>query len=157
MFKMPILKVVYISLLTVFLMQTSYAASTNTVMQVSRYQTVAEKPSTAQIHLLSQTIQMRFPQNIQTVGAAMTYVLRYSGYSLVPYTQMSQSLRNTLTMSLPAVDRNFGPMSLRDALTTLAGPAFDLVQNKLNRTVNFRVKAAFLPRTEQSAKPTVSS
>ena len=121
-----------------------YAGSGNKLLTISRYQTVQEKPTTAQVHLLSQAIQMRFPQNIQTIGAAMNYVLHYSGYRLVPTVQMNRDFSNTFAMPLPAVDRDFGPMSLRDALVTLAGPAFYLVEDQLHRTVNFKVKPAFI-------------
>lgn len=121
--------------------QLSYANTNNT--DVGRYLTVENKPRFSQLNLLSQTIQMRFPQSVQTVGDAMNYALRLSGYSLIPADRMSEELKTTLAKPLPAIDRNFGPMSLKDALTTLAGPAFNLVQDPLNRMVDFRVKPQF--------------
>jgi len=111
--------------------------------QIGRYLTVNNKPKSAQVDLLSQTIQVRFPQNVQTVGEAMNYILRLSGYSLVPLDRMSMSLKTTLAKPLPAIDRDFGPMSLKDGLTTLAGPAFYLVQDPLNSMVDFRVKSQY--------------
>lgn len=110
---------------------------------IGRYLTVEDKPKAAQVDLLSQTIQVRFPQNIQTIGDALQYVLRYSGYSLADTTKQSPALKNTLTKPLPLIDRNFGPMPLKDALITLAGPAFSLLQDPLNREVNFSVKPSF--------------
>lgn len=137
-----------IACLSLFIPAIVYAGSEDKLLTISRYQTVSEKPSAAQIHLLSQTIQVRFPQNIQTVGAAMNYILRYSGYHLIPNTHMSQDLRSTLVMPLPAVDRNLGPMSLRSALNTLAGAAFYLLEDPLRRTVNFKVKPAYIKHGE---------
>jgi type IV pili sensor histidine kinase/response regulator len=119
-----------------------FASTSNT--QIGRYLTVENKPSLSQMDLLSQTIQVRFPQNIQTVGDAMNYVLRLSGYSLIPSDHMSHALKITLTKPLPAIDRDFGPMPLKDALITLAGPAFYLVQDPLNRLVNFKIKPQYM-------------
>ena len=111
--------------------------------QIGRYLTVENKPALAQVDLLSQSIQVRFPQTVQTIGDAMNYVLRFSGYGLVPSDLMNKAFKMTLIKLLPAVDRNFGPMSLKDALTTLVGPAFFLVHDPLNRTIDFRVKPQF--------------
>lgn len=112
--------------------------------EIGRYITVENKPTVSQTDLLLQTVRTRFSQYEQTVGDAINHVLRLSGYSLVPQNQMSNALKNTLTKPLPASDRgNFGPMSLKDALTTLAGPAFYLVQDPLNRMVDFKVKPQY--------------
>lgn len=110
---------------------------------IGRYITVANKPSRAQLNLLSQIIQIRFPQHVQTVGEAVTYVLRYSGYSLIAPQKMNSALKNTLSKTLPAIDRNLEPMTLADALTVLIGSAFTLVYDPLNRTVDFHVKPQF--------------
>ena len=128
----------YSTFLFLILIGWSIIASADTSM--GRYLSVSYKPQSAQVDLLTQMIQVRFPQNVQTVGNAMSYLLQWSGYSLVPEDRQSHALKTTLSKPLPAVDRNFGPMTLKDALTTLAGPAFYLVQDPLNRMVDFRVK-----------------
>lgn len=125
-------------------------ANSRPVTQVGQYLTVANTPSAAQMDLLSQTIQLRFPQAIQTVGEAMAYVLRYSGYSLVGTDRQSDALKNTLSKLLPLVDRELQPMTLKDALLVLAGPAFTLVHDPFNREVDFRVKPAFVKKSKPS-------
>lgn len=127
----------------IFIVASSAFAQTHTT-NIGRYMTVIDKPKNAQINLLSQTIEVRFPQNVQNIHDAMNYLLRLSGYRLVNQNQMNSSLKETLEKPLPAVDRDFGPMSLKDGLTTLAGPAFTLIQDTLNRTIDFRIKPAFL-------------
>jgi len=112
--------------------------------QMGRYLTVENKPTHAQTDLLSQTIQVRFPANIKTIGEAMDYILRFSGYNLVPEHERSVDLKNTLLKPLPAVDRDFGPMSLKDALVTLAGSAFALKTDPLNRTINFQLNPRYI-------------
>ncbi len=112
---------------------------------ISRYITVENKPKSEQVNLLSQVIQVRFSQKIQTIGDALQHILSYSGYSLVDSSRQCPELKATLTKPLPFVDRQFGPMSLQDALTTLAGPAFTLAHAPLNREINFTVKPAYKP------------
>jgi type IV pili sensor histidine kinase/response regulator len=40
-------------------------------------------------------------------------------------------------LPLPAVHHHLGPMTLREALETLAGPAFHLVQDPVHRLITF--------------------
>lgn len=129
-------------LVSLFAFHTAFADEDKDT-QIGRYLTVGDKPKTSQVDLLSQIIQVRFPQKIQTLGDAMDYVLRLSGYSLVPISNQSSALKTTLTKPLPAIDRDFGPMPLKDGLSTLAGPAFYLVQDPINRMVDFRLKPQF--------------
>jgi type IV pili sensor histidine kinase/response regulator len=103
----------------------------------------------SQRDLLSQTIQIRFPKNINTVGAAIAYLLRDSGYSLVSENKISSSLKNTLQKPLPVVDRVLGSIPLREALVLLVGPAFTLAEDPLNREVDFHVKPNFSKKTSQ--------
>jgi type IV pili sensor histidine kinase/response regulator len=121
----------------------SHALADANNMPIGRYLSVGNRPQASQLDLLAQIIQVRFPQNVQTIGGAMNYILRLSGYSLTPFDQLTNVFKTTLGKPLPAVDRNFGPMSLKDALITLAGPAFYLEQDPLNRTVAFRVKPQY--------------
>jgi conjugative transfer region protein (TIGR03748 family) len=113
------------------------------VTQISRYLTVTNKPKFSQTNLLSQLVQVRFTQNIQTIGDAMNYLLRFSGYSLISDTQRNSALKIILTKHLPIIDREMGPMTLSDGLTTLSGPAFELIHDPVNRTVDFKLKPAY--------------
>ena len=115
----------------------------NNITQVSRYLTVSNKPKFSQTNLLSQSIQVRFTRNIQTIGDAMNYLLRFSGYSLIPEAQMSLALQITLSKPLPIIDRELGPVTLRDGLTTLSGSAFYLIQDPVNRVVDFKLKPEY--------------
>lgn len=108
-----------------------------------RYLSVENKPTAVQADLLSQTLQIHFPASIQTVGEALAYVLRYSGYSLVAPEKQSGDVKNTLQKPVPPINRSLGPMSLRNALLTLMGPAFTLIDDPLNREINFKVKSAY--------------
>lgn len=135
------LKFMLVLLLSVIIVRPCFGYEN--VTQVGRYLTLENKARLSQIELLSQTIQLRFPQNIQTIHEAMTYLLRFSGYDLVPINHMNKEIQITLSKSLPLVDRDLGPIPLKDALTILAGPAFVLMQDPINRTVDFRLKPCF--------------
>jgi len=124
-----------------FLMfHTSVWGLTPDLVSIGRYLTVSSQPDLEQLNLLSQTIQVHFPPAVQTIGDAMTNILRFSGYSLVPETQMNAAFKNTLQKPLPLIDRNLGPVTLQSALKILAGPAFNLKADSLNRTIDFIVK-----------------
>src|SRR5437016_1484115 len=79
------------------------------VTQVGRYLTVFNKSTIPQVDLLSQIVQVHFPQNIQTVGDAMNYLLQWSGYSLVIEANRSKALKIILAKPLPLIDRELGP------------------------------------------------
>lgn len=108
--------------------------------QVSRYMTATNKPKHEQMDLMAQIVQIRFPQNVQTIGEASTYLLRFSGYSLVSDTKMVPALQILLSKPLPLVDRELGPMTLRDAIITLVGCSFELMNDPINREINFKLK-----------------
>jgi len=110
------------------------------ITAIGKYITVFNKPKPEQVDLLHQTIQVRFPQNVMTIGDACNDLLKISGYSFVDINKRNESLKITLSKPLPLIDRDFGPMSLKDALTTLMGPAFTLTSDPVSRTVNFKLK-----------------
>ena len=125
------------------LLLSNFCLASEDVTQVSRYLTIKNKPKPEQINLMSQIVQIRFPQNVQTIESAMNYLLRFSGYSLIPNKRMNEALQLTLTKPLPTIDRELGPMSLRSALSILVGQGFNLVCDPINREVDFQLKPAY--------------
>lgn len=124
----------------------------NNLSSVGRYLTVENKAKSFQSNLLLQTIQIRFPRNVQNIEDAMNHILRLSGYSLISTAKMNSPLKITLSKALPAVDRELGPMPLKDALSVLAGPALYLVHDPLNRIIDFRVKPQYADFYKNSSK-----
>jgi conjugative transfer region protein (TIGR03748 family) len=115
----------------------------NNITQVSRYQTVVNKPRYSQVYLLAQLVHVRFPQNTQTINEAINYLLRFSGYSLAPEIERDNAFKIILSKPLPIIDRELGPITLRDGLITLVSSAFDLTQDPIHRTVNFTLKLEY--------------
>ena len=106
-------------------------------LQVGRYSLFAATPTQAQAELLATTMTVRFPNRIQGVGEAIRYLLQRSGYRLANSEAIGPDTAALFALPLPAVHRSLGPMMLRDALETLAGPAFHLVQDPVHRLVTF--------------------
>ena len=103
--------------------------------QVGRYSVIAAVPTKAQTDLLATTLTIRFPERIQTLGEAVRYLLQRSGYRLAKIESIGPETVTLFTLPLPAVHRRLGPVTLRDALKTLAGPAFNLVQDPIHRLI----------------------
>ena len=106
-------------------------------LQVGRYSLFAATPTQAQAELLATTMTIRFPNRIQGIGEAVRYLLQRSGYRLANIEAIGPDTAALFALPLPAVHRSLGPMRLRDALETLAGPAFHLVQDPVHRLVTF--------------------
>ena len=106
-------------------------------IQIGRYSTTTTAPMPAQAELLSTTVILRFPERIQTVGEAVRYLLQRSGYRLADPERVSSETMALFALPLPAVHRSLGPITLREALQTLAGPAFPLVQDPVHRLITF--------------------
>ncbi len=116
------------------------------VTQINRYATVDNKPLAAQINPLLAVQQIHFPQAVKTVGEAMNWWLQYSGFTLAATIKQPDSLQAVMRQPLPQIDRNLGPLTVKDGLEVLAGqPVFTLTHDPMLREVNFKLKPAFAP------------
>lgn len=104
-------------------------------LRYGRYTLVSTEPTAEQRDLLAQIIDVSIPSNLNpSVQEAMHYVLQRSGYSLCPATEPAKVL---FTRPLPAAHYRLGPISLRNALQVLAGPAWQLTIDEVSRSVCF--------------------
>lgn len=104
------------------------------VVRYGRYILVELTPTAAQQDLLLQVVDVSIPDTLNAnVADALRHVLQRSGYQLCnePETDALNSL------SLPAAHYHLGPLQLRDALLTLAGPARTLHVDYTARRVCF--------------------
>lgn len=111
--------------------------------RIGRYSTVNPGPTPSQKSLLDTIIHTRFHQRITTVGQALDFLLMRSGYRLMKEDQKNVSLMILYNYPLPEVHRDIGPIKLRDALQTLAGPAYRMVIDPLSRVITFDVKPGY--------------
>ena len=116
------------------------------VVRYGRYTLVGLAPASAQQDLLLQVVDVSIPDTRSaTVGDALHHVLLRSGYQLCPVGDITA----LNSLPLPASHYRLGPMLLRDALLTLAGPAWDLkVDDGARRIWGKRIKWLILPLHE---------
>ena len=120
-------------------------------VQVGRYRSVFAGPTEGQADLLSAMVTVEVPSGVSTVGEAVHYLLRGSGYRLAAETASDPARADLLGLPLPEAHRSLGPMPLQDALETLGGPAFRLVEDPLHRLVSFERCSA--PGRSPAAQP----
>ena len=106
-------------------------------VQVGRYASLIAAPTQAQTNLLSKMVTVKFPSRVKTVGAAIQQLMRGSGYRLAGASAADPARFDLLNFPLPTAHRSLGPMSLHEALETLGGPAFRLVEDPLHRLISF--------------------
>ena len=104
------------------------------VVRYGRYTLVELTPTAAQQDLLLQVVDVSIPGTLHaSVGDALRHVLQRSGYQLC-----SGGDTDALgSLPLPAAHHHLGPLQLRDALLTLAGPARTLHVDHSTRSVCF--------------------
>lgn len=104
------------------------------VIRYGRYTLVELTPTAAQQDLLLQVVDVSIPDTLHAnVADALRHVLQRSGYLLCngPETDALNDL------PLPVAHYQLGPLQLRDALLTLAGPARTLHVDHAMRRVCF--------------------
>ena len=107
------------------------------VLRHGRYTLVELAPTAAQRDLLLQTIDVSIPEDARaTVGDGLQHVLKRSGYQLC---EAAHTVIELYELPLPAAHLHLGPMTLRDALLTLAGPAWELHVDDRERKVCFEM------------------
>lgn len=133
------------ALSAILLLSASCEAAVNVVnnINVGRYLSTLEKPKNDQINLLNQQIQIKFSQNILTIKQAVQFLLRFRGYHLCDNDQLDEASMQMLNQPLPEVDREFGPMTLKQGLHTLSGNMFYLLVDPVNRLVGFKLKPVY--------------
>ena len=93
-------------------------------------------PTAEQRNLLEQVVEVSIPSSAEavTVGEGLRHVLRHAGYRLCEASPAEAAL---FRLPLPAAHRHLGPLILREALLTLAGPAWELQVDDVRRVVCF--------------------
>lgn len=103
------------------------------VIRYDRYLLINTSPTLAQRDPLEQMIDIHIPTSQQSsISDAMRYILQPSGYSLCKTTSSNQVLYN---QKLPVVHHQLGPMRLKQALQILAGVAWQLEIDVVQRIV----------------------
>jgi type IV pili sensor histidine kinase/response regulator len=126
-------------------------AASEPQVRYGRYTLVNTAPETEQRDLMAQIIDVNIPANMKpTVRDAMQYVVNRSGYSLCGPDQGHVNI--LFTRPLPAAQYKLGPMSLRNTLQVLAGPAWQVKVDEVMRSVCFVLRPGYqLPESQRYA------
>ncbi|EGO0724166.1 TPA: PilL N-terminal domain-containing protein [Escherichia coli] len=125
------------------------------VVRYDRYRLVDISPSQAQRYPLEQIVHLRIPASVSpTVGDALHYALRDSGYHLCTSDGQANRLYR---LPLPAVQYQMGPVRLNVALQILAGPAWQLLVDDVQREVCYRLRPEYMPSVPDAGKGSASS
>ena len=128
------------------------SADLTSVVRYGRYTLVELVPEPAQRDLMRQVVEVVIPPSLDTnVGDVLRHVLRRSGYRLCDTADAAA----LYALPVPAAHLHLGPLMLRDALLTLAGPAWgDVSVDDGARQVCFRRHATPVPA---SANPSAAA
>lgn len=110
------------------------SAQVMSTVRSARYTLVEITSDEAQRDLMHQVIDVTAPQGLPTsVADMLRYVLLRSGYGVCE----GEALVRFEVLPLPAAHLHLGPISLREALEVLAGPAWQLAVDDGTRQVCF--------------------
>ncbi len=109
------------------------------IYRVGRYTAIDPVATAQQSDVLSVVVTVNFTDQVSTVGDAIRHLLNRSGYRLASLHASDPALPILLKSPLPLVHRRLGPVKIDNALETLAGPAWDLVVDPVNRLISFEL------------------
>ena len=109
------------------------------LIQTGRYSAVEPEPTTGQESPLLTITAIKYPRQVNTVGQAITYTLKRSGYRLAPQHAHDPNMKVLIKLPLPEVHRQLGPMTVKQVLNTLSGSAFMLVTDPVHRYISFEL------------------
>ncbi|MFT6834461.1 MAG: conjugative transfer region protein (TIGR03748 family) [Francisellaceae bacterium] len=115
-----------------------------TTIQTSRYTMSEAGLNTYQKNLLQQTVTMTFPQHkVTTIDQAVKYLLRFSGYNLVPQSSQSAALKAILAQQLPESLRTLRNVTIEQGLSGLVGKPFQVLDDPIHRLISFRLRPSY--------------
>ena len=109
------------------------------LIQTDRYSAVVPEPTTGQEVPLLTLVTIKYPRQVNTVGQAISYTLKRSGYRLAPQHAHDPKMKVLIKLPLPEVHRQLGPMTVKQVLNTLSGSAFMLVTDPVHRYISFEL------------------
>lgn len=126
------------------------------VTREGRYTLVSVKSADAQREPLNQLIDITMPVSlVSSVGDGFRYLLFQSGYSLCG--RYGADFAELLNRPLPAVQRRLGPVRLSEALQVVAGPAWRMTVDEVNREVCFVLREAYLVQARPAPSPVTTT
>ena len=108
-------------------------------------------PVTSQRTELAQAVYRRI--HSATIGEGLQELLADTGYRLAHPSVTDPELPRLLSQPYPEHQRQLGPETLRETLRRLAGPAWQLVTDPLNRLVSFEIAPVYRSHPSNTPVP----
>jgi len=118
----------------------SLAEDISLVIPESRYVSVEVGATPTQRNLLESVLSVHIPESLETIGAALEYVLHPYGFRLLNTEEVLPEQSLLLSLALPDPHRTLDPITLIDALKLLGGESFEVTINPVTRTVSYALK-----------------
>ena len=109
-------------------------------LQVDRYTGYKTNAALEEVNPLLVLTQINFPSAVKTVQEAIDHALQRSGYR-VDWQQSFEAYDVFSRLDIPVVHRKLNLMTLKDAIATLAGEAWQLLVDSVNRKLVIRLHA----------------
>lgn len=136
---MQIRTAMVIGLTLISCMDLVQAGSNKGLIQTDRYSAVEPEPTMGQEAPLLTMVTIKYPRQVNTVGQAIFYTLKRSGYRLAPQYAHDPNIKVLVNLPLPEVHRELGPITVKQVLKTLSGSAFMLVTDPVHRYISYEV------------------
>lgn len=107
-------------------------------LQLNRYIWVKPAADTIVLDPLKSTMLTDIPDNIGNIKISLNYALTTTGYKLGDYAK--ESFKN---QQIATVHRHTKFLPVAKVLAMLAGPAYQLLIDPVNRIVDFKLKPSF--------------
>lgn len=121
----------------------SLAEEISPVIPESRYVSVQVGATPTQRNLLETVLSIHIPESLETIGAALEYVLYPYGLRLLNTEEALPEQTLLLSLALPDPHRTLDPITLIDALNLLGGESFEVTINPVTRTVSYALKNGY--------------
>lgn len=122
-----------------FLSIADTAFSDTNEKQFGRYLTSTQEEAMSET-VLDMQIQREFPKTVKTIGEAIEYTLKGTGYKLLSAELCSTDIKDLYKYELPFANQKIPPSSLQKALLSLAGQAYQIVLDPIHRQITFKLR-----------------
>ena len=140
-----VMKKVIFALLCVLTTANGYCETEDNV-RVGRYGLINIGGELKQRDLIDQVVNITFPSQVVSIGDAIRFLLKETGYSLASLEASDPQMGTLMELNLPGIHRATGPVKLSDALNTITTNAWILVVDPYGRLISFELnKNAILP------------
>ena len=137
-----ILMVRKILLLCLMLSLNCYAENSFDYVDANKFVGIRVNTAQQQKNPLNTVLNITMPAKVTTVGQAITFTLEGSGYSLSPFTALTEETRILLSLTLPKIHREFRVQTLQSILKALCGDSYLLMIDPVKREINFILNIA---------------